>query len=107
LPPLPHRAQLVNTATRLLHHLLTAFSSHVNLQAKLNAVHGGMQHKYLLSMARLAFSEGHVLEAGIEDDVVECAYALLENMITTPEEGDALTGVFVSQGKRSVGATSA
>ncbi|KAH0538803.1 hypothetical protein FGG08_004635 [Glutinoglossum americanum] len=101
------RAQLVNTATRLLHHLLTAFSSHINLQAKLNAVHGGMQHKYLLSVTRLAFSEGQVLEAGIEDDVVECAYELLENMITTPEEGDALTGVFVNQGKKSAEGTSA
>jgi hypothetical protein len=66
-----------------------------------------MQHKYLLSVTRLAFSEGHVLEAGIEDDVVECAYELLENMITTPEEGDAIMGVFVSQGKRNTGDASA
>jgi hypothetical protein len=62
-----------------------------------------MQHKYLLAVTRLAFSEGLVLEKGIEDDVVECAYQLLEGIITTPEEGDALTGVFVSQGKRGAG----
>lgn len=66
----------------------------VNIQAKLQGMPGGGgQHKLLVGLTRLAFSEGVYLEEGIEDGVVECAYRMLEEVVT-PEEGEALLGAF-------------
>lgn len=62
------------------------------MHAKLAVIPGGV-HKHLVVLTRLAFSEGLVLEAGIEDDVVECAHRLLEESVT-PEEGEALLRCF-------------
>jgi hypothetical protein len=88
-----HRSNLVNTALRLLYYLVTAYPSLINIQDKLREISGG-QHKYLIILARLAFSEGYH-EQGIEDDVVECATEMLENLIT-PEEGESLLEAFSS-----------
>lgn len=46
-------------------------------------------------MTRLAFSERLLQEAGIDGEVVEYAYNILE-MSVTPEEGEALQGLFTS-----------
>ncbi|KAI9879828.1 MAG: hypothetical protein M1830_006851 [Pleopsidium flavum] len=88
------RAQIINKATRLLHYLLTTFPDLINMQAKLAVIPGGV-HKHLVALTRLAFSEGLILEAGIEDDVVDCAHQLLEDAVT-PEEGEALLSAFSS-----------
>lgn len=88
-----HRSNLVNTALRLLYYLVTTFPALINIQDKLREVSGG-QHKYLIILARLAFSEGYH-EQGIEDDVVECATEMLEDLIT-PEEGESLLEAFSS-----------
>ncbi|KAI9819353.1 MAG: hypothetical protein M1832_004058 [Thelocarpon impressellum] len=89
-------AAQVNLATRILHHLLTTHADRVSLQARLGTVRGGA-HKHLVALTRLAFSEGLVLEAGIDDDVVACAHSILEECVT-PEEGEALLGAFAGVG---------
>ena len=80
--------QTVNTATRILYHLLKTFDAIIDLQQKLSAVHGGY-HRFLVSLTRIAFSEQLVLEHGIEDQVVEAAHSILDNVLS-PEEGEAI-----------------
>ena len=91
-----YRAEIINAALRLLYHLVTEYREVVNVQEKLRDVSGG-QHKYLIVLARLAFSEGFQ-EDGIEDDVVECATEMLEELVT-PEEGESLVEAFGSARK--------
>lgn len=63
------------------------------MQQKLSVIHGGTQ-KYLISLARLNFSEDDlVLEAEIDAEVAECAHEMLE-LAVTPEEGDAIHAAF-------------
>lgn len=64
----------------------------IRLQEKVAVIPGGT-HKHLVGLTRLAFSEGLVQEAEIEDEVVEYARKLLEEEIT-PEEGEALRAAF-------------
>ncbi|KAI9841534.1 MAG: hypothetical protein M1837_000635 [Sclerophora amabilis] len=85
-------AEQVNCALRIVYYLLNNHASLINLQSKLAKIPGG-SHKYLVSLTRLAFSEGLVLEAGIEDEIVESARELLEEWVT-PEEGEALWAAF-------------
>ncbi|KAI9816238.1 MAG: hypothetical protein M1827_001839 [Pycnora praestabilis] len=87
-------ARIINLSTRLLYHLLTKFPHLIDMQAKLAIIPGGT-HKHLVSLTRLAFSEGLVLEAGIEEEVMDCAHQLLENSITM-DEGEALADVFAT-----------
>lgn len=88
------RAQLVNEATRLLFRLRTDHPQLINIQEKLKVIpcSGGV-HKHLIVLTRLALSEGVFFEEEIEDDVVECAYEMLEDL-SSPEEAEALRGAF-------------
>ncbi|KAL9582711.1 MAG: hypothetical protein Q9212_003132 [Teloschistes hypoglaucus] len=88
------RAQLVNEATRLLFRLRTDHPQLINMQEKLKIIpcSGGV-HKHLIALTRLALSEGVFFEEEIEDDVVECAYEMLEDL-SSPEEAEALRGAF-------------
>lgn len=45
------------------------------------------------SMSRIAFSEGLVQEAGLDPEIVDRAYGLVE-VAVTPEEGEALESLF-------------
>ncbi|KAI9807456.1 MAG: hypothetical protein M1833_000201 [Piccolia ochrophora] len=87
-----HSAQQVNISTLLLYRLTTTYGPHCDLQASLATVPGG-QHKHLVGLTRLAFSQGLVLEAGIDDEVGECAHQMLEDAVT-PETGEALVAAF-------------
>lgn len=80
--------QTVNTTVRLLYHLLRTYDSTIDFNQKLQAANGGYQ-KFLISMTRVAFSEQLVFEHGIEDEVVEAAHSILDNVLT-PEEGEAV-----------------
>ncbi|KAK3619988.1 hypothetical protein LTR56_023688 [Elasticomyces elasticus] len=80
--------QTINTTTRLFYHILRIHSETIDLTAKLNVIHGGHQ-KFLVCMSRVAFSEQSVLEAGIEDEVVEAAHSILDSYLS-PEEGEAI-----------------
>ena len=91
------RAELVNHSTRLLFHLTSNYSSHIDLQSRLRAIPGGT-HKYLVGLTRLAFSEGIFFERGIEEDVAECAHQMLESLVN-PQEAEALLEAFSSARK--------
>ncbi|KAL8696744.1 MAG: hypothetical protein Q9201_007504 [Fulgogasparrea decipioides] len=88
------KAELVNQATRLLFRLRTDHPRLINMQEKLKVVpcSGGV-HKHLIALTRLALSEGVFFEEEIEDDVVECAYEMLEDL-SSPEEAEALREAF-------------
>lgn len=82
----PHTltTRLINTTTRLLHSLHTL--PETNILQKLSAVRGGY-HKFLVSMTRIAFSDGLALEQGFEPEVVEAAHEILDAVLS-PEEGE-------------------
>ena len=80
---------------RLFYHLVKCHPE-MDVKTKLSAVQGG-HHKYLVSLTRLAFSESLALEAGIEEDVVEAAHAVLDEGLS-PEEGEGLLRVFSTAG---------
>ncbi|KAB5540258.1 hypothetical protein GE09DRAFT_1136586, partial [Coniochaeta sp. 2T2.1] len=87
--------QLIAQITALLHFLITdpRTSNVANMPAKLAASHGG-SHRYLITLARLAFAEEDlVLEAGISARTVELAHDLLE-LAVTPDEGEGVGEVF-------------
>lgn len=87
--------QLIAQITALLHFLITdpRTSNVANMPAKLAASHGG-SHRYLITLARLAFAEEDlVMEAGISARTVELAHDLLE-LAVTPDEGESIGEVF-------------
>lgn len=84
--------ELVNCATRLLYYFLNNYSpEHINMQQKLSVIPGG-EKKFLIVLTRLAFSEGVLLEDGIEDDVADIAHRMLEERVS-PEEAEGLMDV--------------
>jgi hypothetical protein len=92
--------QTINTAVRILHHILRSFDEVIDLTQKVNVERGGY-HAFLIGMTRIAFSEQLVLEAGIETDVVEAAHDILDNVLS-PEEGEAIVkAVQTPSGTRS------
>ncbi|KAL5373282.1 hypothetical protein DPSP01_012854 [Paraphaeosphaeria sporulosa] len=92
-PTQPEKIATVNTTMKLLNHLTTC-NPGFNIKSKLNETLGGL-HAYYVSLTRLAFSEGLVLEAGIEQEVMDMAHDILDDGLS-PEEGDALAEVFPS-----------
>ncbi|KAL8889713.1 MAG: hypothetical protein Q9215_003067 [Flavoplaca cf. flavocitrina] len=87
-------AELVNEATRLLFRLRTDHPQSINMHEKLKVIpNSGGVHKHLIALTRLALSEGVFFEEDIEDDVVECAYEMLEDL-SSPEEAEALREAF-------------
>ncbi|PGH04162.1 hypothetical protein GX51_03669 [Blastomyces parvus] len=83
---------LVNGLTRLAYGIMRSFRDEVNVPAKLRVVPGATQ-KHLVALTRLAFCEGPLLEAGIEDDTVEMAHEMLEEAVN-PQEAEALLEAF-------------
>ncbi|KAL7270683.1 hypothetical protein RUND412_006598 [Rhizina undulata] len=79
---------LINAAVRLLHSIVSEYPA--ESAAKLS---GATSHKYLVAMTRLAFAENSVMEAGIEEDVIDAAHGMLENMVT-PNEAEMLWAMF-------------
>lgn len=92
-PTQPEKIATINTTMKLLNHLTTC-NPGFNIKSKLNDTLGGL-HAYYVSLTRLAFSEGLVLEAGIEQEVMDMAHDILDDGLS-PEEGDALAEVFPS-----------
>lgn len=92
-PTQPEKIHTINATMKLLNHLTTS-NPGFNIKSKLNETLGGL-HAYYVSLTRLAFSEGLVLEAGIEQEVMDMAHDILDDGLS-PEEGDALAEVFPS-----------
>ena len=95
--PTTHDLQIrcVNTAMRLLYHLLTTYSSVIDIRAKLSVIHGG-SHKHLIALTRLAFSDPVFYEEGIELEAMDAAHQLLDEYLS-PVEGEALLQIFSSE----------
>lgn len=85
---------MVNGLMRLIYGVVQLHSHSVDLQAQLGRVPGGKQ-KFIVVLTRLAFSEGPVLEGGIEDETVEMAHEMLDDAVN-PEEAEALLDAFPS-----------
>ncbi|KAL2863531.1 putative DNA repair protein Rad26 [Aspergillus lucknowensis] len=85
-------ASLVNNLMRLIYSVVRRHPEEVDLQSKLYRVAGGKQ-KFLVVLTRLAFSEGLVLESGIEDETVEMAHEILDDAVN-PQEAEALLDAF-------------
>lgn len=83
----------INSAMKLIYHLVKS-NNGFDIKTKLVGILGG-HHAYLVALTRLAFSDGLVLEAGIEDAVVDMAHSILDEGLSL-EEGEGLVQVFSS-----------
>jgi len=88
------RVALVNGLMRLIFGVMRRHGRFINMQEKLACVPGTKQ-KHLVVLTRLAFCEGSVLEAGIDDETVDMAHELLEEW-TNPQEAESLAEAFPS-----------
>ncbi|KAJ5145563.1 uncharacterized protein N7515_000127 [Penicillium bovifimosum] len=88
------RVSLVNGLMRLIFGVMRQHASLINMQEKLACVSGSKQ-KHLVVLTRLAFCDGTVLEAGIDDETVDMAHELLEEW-TNPQEAESLAEAFPS-----------
>ncbi|KAF1949039.1 hypothetical protein CC80DRAFT_497805 [Byssothecium circinans] len=79
----------INATTKLIHHIVTRTNTPVKTKLK------GVQHAYHVAFSRITNSHRLVLEAGIEDWVIDMAHELLDEDVG-PEEGDACEEVFPS-----------
>ena len=85
--------RIISQAMSLLHALVTNPRCEVDMAKELATCTGGAQ-RYLLTLARLNFSEEDmVLEAGIDGETVDLAHELLE-MAVTLDEGEAMGALF-------------
>jgi hypothetical protein len=91
------RVALINGLMRLIFGVMRQHASSINMQEKLACVPGSKQ-KHLVVLTRLAFCDGTVLEAGIDDETVDMAHELLEEW-TNPQEADSLAEVFSTSRK--------
>jgi len=89
------KIRCVNIAMRLLYHLLTTYSSIIDIRAKLGVIHGG-SHKHLIALTRLAFSDPVFYEEGIDPEAMDAAHQLLDEYLS-PVEGEALLQIFSSE----------
>jgi hypothetical protein len=92
-PTQDQKVESINATMKLIYHIATS-NSGLDIKSKLVNTLGG-QHAYLVALTRLTFSEGLMLEAGIEDAVVDMAHSILDEGLSI-EEGDAFGMVFSS-----------
>ncbi|KAI4671006.1 uncharacterized protein J4E88_009401 [Alternaria novae-zelandiae] len=92
-PTQERKVDSINATMKLIYHVATT-NADFDIKSKLVNTLGG-HHAYLVALTRLAFSEGLVLEAGIEDEVVNMAHDILDEGLSM-EEGDAFGKVFSS-----------
>jgi hypothetical protein len=83
-------AEIINNTIRILYFLFS--NSEIDWRAKLRPIAGG-NHKFLVVLTRLAFSDNLLIEYGIESEVLECAHEILDSCIT-PDEGKSILEVF-------------
>ncbi|KAI9890746.1 MAG: hypothetical protein M1814_003676 [Vezdaea aestivalis] len=83
----------------MLIHTLSRRVAGWDLTVRVQGILGGA-HKRLITLARLNFSEGLVLDAGIPTEVIEAARELLQDSITL-EEADALEAAMENRRVRS------
>ncbi|KAF2154215.1 hypothetical protein K461DRAFT_277317 [Myriangium duriaei CBS 260.36] len=84
----------INLSIRIIHHLLQ--NHDIILDDKLSVIYSG-KGKLIIALSRIAFSERSLLEAGLEDQVVDAANEILDLMLN-PEEGEAIVQVMETPG---------
>lgn len=84
-----HRTHFINNLVRLLSGIISLDPA--ACRPKLTG--GLIGHRHIVSMARLAFSDGLAQEKGIEDDVTVMAQDVLETVLT-PNEAEELYEIF-------------
>ncbi|KAF2821021.1 hypothetical protein CC86DRAFT_449002 [Ophiobolus disseminans] len=87
------KIESINATMKLIYHIATS-NPGFDIKSKLVNTLGG-QHAYTVALSRLTFSEGLVLEAGIEDAVVDMAHSILDESLSI-DEGEAFGMVFSS-----------
>ena len=87
------RSMIINRAVRILFRITGVHVQEIDLREKLQQQPGGV-NKFLITLARLAFSDAIYYERDISEDAFECAHQLLENFVT-PEEAESLRAAFV------------
>lgn len=92
-PTQTQKVDSINATMKLIYHIATS-NPGFNIQSKLDKTLGG-KHAYTVALSRLTFSEGLVLEAGIEDAVVDMAHNILDETLSM-DEGEAFGMVFSS-----------
>ncbi|KAL4786754.1 hypothetical protein BJX76DRAFT_88466 [Aspergillus varians] len=85
-------SSMVNDLMRLIYTIVRRHPQEADLPSKLQRIPAGKQ-QFLVVFTRLAFSEGLVLEAGIDDETVEMAHGILDDAVN-PEEAEALLEAF-------------
>jgi hypothetical protein len=83
----------INANMKLIYHIHCS-NPGLEIKSKLVNTLGG-RHAYVVALTRLTFSDALVLEAGIEDDVVDMAHSILDESLSL-EEGEAFGNVFSS-----------
>lgn len=91
------RVALINGLMRLIFSVMRLHGPSINMQEKLACVPGSKQ-KHLVVLTRLAFCDGTVLDASINDETVDMAHELLEEW-TNPQEAESLAEAFPSSRK--------
>jgi hypothetical protein len=92
-PTQDQKIESINATMKLIYHIASS-NPGLDIKSKLVNTLGG-QHVYLVALTRLTFSEGLMLEAGIEDAVFDMAHSILDEGLSI-EEGDAFGMVFSS-----------
>lgn len=87
------KVESVNATMKLISHIATS-NPGFDVKGKLVNTLGG-HHAYTVALSRLTFSEGLVLESGIEEAVTDMAHDVLDEHLTM-DEGEALGMVFSS-----------
>jgi Protein of unknown function (DUF3636) len=84
----------VNTAMKLIFHLIMTFKHLVDVRQKVGVIQGGTSI-LLISLTRLAFAERVYAEEGISEASMDMAHRLLDEWLS-PDEGEALLAMFSS-----------
>ncbi|KAF2401729.1 hypothetical protein EJ06DRAFT_357215 [Trichodelitschia bisporula] len=88
------RIASVNTAMRVVHHVIVRYLSVDEVRARLATVQGGM-HMHVMTLTRVAFAERVAAEEGLQEGVMDAAHHLLDEYLS-PDEGEQLLKMFPS-----------
>jgi hypothetical protein len=89
------RSNIVSRTVLMLFHLTSTYGQDIDLKEKLQQQPGGV-NKFLITLARLAFSDAIYYERDISEDAFDCAHHMLEDFVT-PEEAESLKAAFVKE----------
>ncbi|KAF2639690.1 hypothetical protein P280DRAFT_428981 [Massarina eburnea CBS 473.64] len=95
-PTQSYKIASINATMKLIHHVVTQTGTPIKMKLK------GAQHAYNVALMRIASSDRLVLEAGIDDWVMDMAHEILDQDMGL-EEGEAFQEVFPNAIESSTG----